>query len=39
MEVAVYKADDAQMRADEAGKNKGTGLKIGGDHKLVALMA
>jgi IS30 family transposase len=37
-EVSVYKADYAQMRADEAGANKGTGLKIGNDHKLAAFL-
>jgi len=34
-EIRVYKADHAQMKAEQAGKNKGTGLKIGNDHALV----
>jgi IS30 family transposase len=34
-EVKVYKADYAQMKAIEAAKNKGSGLKIGNDYKLV----
>ena len=38
MEVKVYKADYAQMKAEEAGRNKGTGLKIGNDHKLVEFL-
>jgi IS30 family transposase len=37
-EVKVYKADYAQMKAKEASKNKGTGLKIGNDHKLVEFL-
>ena len=32
----VYKADAAQMRHNERAANKGRGLKIGRDHKLVA---
>lgn len=31
----VYKADTAQMRRNERASNKGRGLKIGHDHKLV----
>lgn len=38
IEVLVYKADYAQTRAMEAAKNKGPGLKIGNDHKLVAFL-
>jgi IS30 family transposase len=34
----VYKADFAQMKADEAGENKGPGLKIGNDHALVVFL-
>jgi IS30 family transposase len=37
-ESKIYKADYAQRKADEAGKNKGTGLKIGNDHKLVEFL-
>lgn len=37
-EVSVYRADYAQMKAKEAGKNKGVGLKIGNDHELVAFL-
>jgi IS30 family transposase len=33
-EKIVYKADYAQMKHDERGKNKGRSLKIGNDHKL-----
>ena len=33
-----YKADYAQMKAEEAGKNKGRGLKIGNDHELVKFL-
>jgi len=36
--VEVYKADYAQTRTKEAEKNKGTGLKIGNDHKLAAFI-
>jgi len=35
VEVYVYKADYAQIKAQEAGRNKGTGLKISNDHELV----
>ena len=38
IEIIVYKADYAQMRAKEAAKNKGTGLKIGNDHALVKFL-
>jgi IS30 family transposase len=38
VDKAVYKADYAQMQREEAGRNKGTGLKIGNDHKLVAFI-
>lgn len=37
-EKKVYKADYAQMRAKEANKNKGTGLKLGNDYKLVTFL-
>ena len=37
-DVKLYKADYAQMKAEEASKNKGTGLKIGNDHELVAFI-
>jgi IS30 family transposase len=37
-EIKVYKADYAQMKAEEAGKNKGPELKIGRDHKLAAFI-
>jgi IS30 family transposase len=37
-EKNVYKADYAQKQAEEASKNKGTGLKIGNDHKLAAFL-
>ena len=37
-EAEVYKADYAQMKADEAAKNKGAGLKIGNDHKLAGFL-
>jgi IS30 family transposase len=37
-EITVYKADYAQMKADEASKNKGAGLKIGNDHGLVEFL-
>jgi transposase, IS30 family len=37
-EVKVYKADYAQMKAEEASKNKGTGLKIGNDYELVKFL-
>jgi IS30 family transposase len=37
-EVSVYKADYAQMKSEQAGANKGTGLKIGNDHKLAAFL-
>ena len=38
LEIHVYKADYAQMRATEAAKNKGVGIKIGNDHKLAAFL-
>jgi len=38
IEFKVYKADYAQRQAEEAGANKGTGLKIGNDHALVAFL-
>lgn len=34
----VYCADTAQLRHDERASNKGRGLKIGKDHKLVAFI-
>jgi len=37
-EIEVYKADYAQMKAEEAGKNKGPGLKIGNDHELAVFL-
>ena len=37
-ERVVYKADYAQMQADKASENKGTGLKIGNDHELAAFI-
>lgn len=37
-EKNVYKADYAQMKKEEASKNKGIGLKIGNDHKLVKFL-
>ena len=37
-EVEIYKADYAQMKTEEAGKNKGTVLKIGNDHELVKFL-
>ena len=36
--VRIYKADHAQMKAEKAGKNKGTGLKIGNDHELAEFL-
>jgi IS30 family transposase len=38
IEIEVYKADYAQMKADEAGSNRGPGLKIGKDFKLVEFL-
>jgi len=38
VEMTVYKADYAQMKAEEAGRNKGADLKIGNDHKLVEFL-
>ena len=38
IDVYVYKADYAQMKAYEVGRNKGTGLKIGNDHAFVAFL-
>ena len=38
-EKKVYKADYAQMKAEEAAKNKGTGLEIGNEHKLAKFIA
>jgi IS30 family transposase len=38
LEIFIYKADYAQRRANEAGKNKGVALKIGNDHALVAFL-
>jgi IS30 family transposase len=38
IEYKAYKADYAQMKANEAGANKGAGLKIGNDHKLVKFL-
>lgn len=37
-EKMVYKADYAQMVHDKRGENKGKGLKIGKNHKLVAFL-
>ena len=34
----VYRADTAQLRHNERASNKGRGLKIGKDHKLVAFI-
>lgn len=37
-ESKEYKADYAQMKSEGAGRNKGTNLKIGNDHKLVKFL-
>ncbi len=38
IEVFLYCADYAQLKHEEAGENKGPGLKIANDHKLVAFI-